>query len=89
MPDLVLCVEAEGRVLGEFSLGAGPLVLRLVEPATGRTISTMTFAPGPAATAPIDMKTRSPPNTAGSATLTLGWAGPAHRPRHPTAMPNA
>jgi len=55
VPEFILCVEAEGRVLGEFPMGPGPLTLRLVEPGTGRVISIMTISPGPAqAAAPAE-----------------------------------
>ncbi|MFH1470035.1 MAG: hypothetical protein ABIO70_36965 [Pseudomonadota bacterium] len=55
MPKLVLRVEAEGRLLGEFPLEAGPLTLRLQEAGSGRVISTTTYSGGdPGAEAPAD-----------------------------------
>jgi hypothetical protein len=43
---LVLRVETNGEVLGEFSLEEAPLVLQLQDAATGRLLTTLTLEPG-------------------------------------------
>ncbi len=45
MTDLVLRVECQGEVLGEFPMDRAPVVLRLQDGDTGRVITTLTLEP--------------------------------------------